>query len=109
MTFPVVFSIDGSSRHEFLLISTSDSLSDITSKIEGAVAESVNCQEFMAKYKKSSAKQAVIELKVRWAKEGRDGKIFPATTVVTKENIEAVLKMMEAGIGKEVFEVKVSE
>lgn len=105
MPFPVVFSIDGSARHEIIVMDSDTKLSDLKSKIESTVSSSVNCEEFMSKYKKKDSAERVGDIKVRWAKEGRDGKIFPATTIVTDDNCEAVWMMMEAGVGKDVLEV----
>ena len=48
----------------------------------------------------------VKEIVVRWAPEGRDSKVFVKETVVTEENLEAVLRMMAVGVGKDVFVVK---
>jgi hypothetical protein len=104
---PVLFSIDGSARHELFIISTAASLSDLTSEIESLTASSPNCKEFMSKYKKTG-EEKVAELKVRWGAAGRDPKIWPATTVLTEENTEAVLMMIErgGGLGRDVLEVK---
>ena len=49
----------------------------------------------------------VKEIVVMWAPEGRDSKVFVKETVVTEENLEAVLRMMAVGIGKDVFVVKI--
>ena len=63
----------------------------------------------MSKFKKkdeSSAKETVSEIKVKWAAEGRDSKIFPKDSVITEENAQAVFRMMELGNGKDVLEVQ---
>ena len=65
----------------------------------------------MAKYKKkdeNAPKETVSEIKVRWASEGRDAKVFPKETVITEENAQAVFRMMELGNGKDVLEVQMS-
>ncbi|EKG15085.1 hypothetical protein MPH_07768 [Macrophomina phaseolina MS6] len=109
-TFPIIFNIDGSTRHELLLISPSTSLADLSSKIEDTASASPNCQEFMAKYAKKKGPQHVESIKVRWAMAGRDHKTFPGSTVLTDDNIEAALSLIEkSGVGKDVLEVKLSE
>lgn len=106
---PIIFTIDKSNRHELFIISTASSLSDITSEIESLSASSPNCKEFMSKYKKQG-EEKVTEIKVKWgAAGGRDSKIWPQTTIMTEENTEAVLMMIErgGGLGRDVLEVKV--
>ncbi|KAF2139036.1 uncharacterized protein K452DRAFT_320669 [Aplosporella prunicola CBS 121167] len=105
--FPIIFNIDGSSRHELLLISPSTSLSDLASKIESTASNSVNCEEFMAKYAKKENTGKVEQIKVRWATAGRDHKTFPGSTILTNDNIGAALALIEkSGVGKDVLEVK---
>ncbi|KAK8185215.1 hypothetical protein HDK77DRAFT_313429 [Phyllosticta capitalensis] len=106
-TFPIIFTIAGSSsRHELLLISSGTKLSDLISQIETVVPSSVNTQEFLAKYAKKTAADRVETVRVRWAGAGRDTKTFPATTVLTEDNVEAALRLIEAsGVGKDVLEV----
>ncbi|KAK7551685.1 hypothetical protein IWX49DRAFT_562032 [Phyllosticta citricarpa] len=111
-TFPIIFTIAGSSsRHELLLISPGTKLSDLTSQIEAVASTSVNTQEFLAKYaKKKSQPDRVEAVRVRWAAAGRDAKTFPATTLLTEENVEAALRLIEAsGVGKDVLEVTIAE
>lgn len=110
-TLPLLFTLNGSSRHELILVSPSTPLSTLTSLVSNAAASSPNCEEFMSKYKKKSeTPEQVAEVKVHWASVGRDAKIFPATTVVTEENCEAVLRMIEAGgVGRDVLEVKMAK
>ncbi|KAL1627867.1 hypothetical protein SLS54_002134 [Diplodia seriata] len=110
--FPIIFNIDGSSRHEVLLVSPSASLADLTGQIESTAGTSPNCQEFMAKYAKKKGNQKVESVKVRWAMgaSGRDHKIFPSTTTLTDDNVAAVLALIErSGVGKDVLEVKMYE
>jgi hypothetical protein len=104
---PLIFSIDGSARHELFIISTAASLSDLISEIESLTASSPNCKEFMSKYKKAG-EEKVAELKMKWGVAGRESKIWPATTILTEENTEAVLMMVErgGGLGRDVLEVK---
>jgi len=106
MPFPIVFNIDNSSRHEVILITTDDSLEDLKKKIADIVPKSVNCEEFMAKYKKKDQQETVSSVKVKWSVAGRDKQTFPAETKLTDENVEAVLMLIESsGIGKDVLEV----
>ena len=58
-------------------------------------------------YRSEGVTEVVKEIVVRWAPEGRDSKVFVKETVVTEENLEAVLRMMAVGIGKDVFVVKI--
>jgi len=104
---PIMFAIENSNRHELFIISTAAGLSDLTSEIETLAASSPNCKEFMSKYKKAGGEQ-VAEIKVKWGAAGRDPKIWPANTVLTEENTEAVLMMIErgGGLGRDVLEVK---
>ncbi|KAF2232220.1 hypothetical protein EV356DRAFT_505630 [Viridothelium virens] len=111
-SFPVVFTISSSSRHDFLILSTKTSLADLRNQISALAASSPNCAEFMSKYKKkdeNAAKETVSEIKVKWAAEGRDQKIFPKETVVTEENAQAVFRMMDLGNGKDVLEVQMEQ
>jgi hypothetical protein len=104
---PVIFQIAGSARHELFIISTASGLSDIKSEIETLAASSPNCKEYMSKYKKEG-KETVAEIKVKWGAAGRDAKLWPGSTVLTEENTEAVLMMIErgGGLGRDIFEVK---
>jgi hypothetical protein len=64
----------------------------------------------MGKYKKSveeGAQEVVRELRVKWNGQSHDPKIFPATTVLTERNFEAVIRMIGmSGVGRDVLEVK---
>ncbi|KAF2085529.1 hypothetical protein K490DRAFT_58674 [Saccharata proteae CBS 121410] len=117
---PLLFTLDGSSRHEVILVDPSDTdFSALASTIQSTIATSKNCEEFMAKYKKKPEQgdsgygdggEKVGSVKVRWATAagaGRDAKSWPATTEVTEENVEAVLRLVELGGGRDVLEVKV--
>ncbi|KAF2843476.1 hypothetical protein M501DRAFT_994415 [Patellaria atrata CBS 101060] len=105
MPFPILFTIGGN-RHELILVPHDTPLGDLNDAIARAAASSPNCAEFMSKYKKQEEAETVTEIKVRWSAQGRDAKIWPATTVVTAENCTAVLLMMEKGVGQDVLEVK---
>jgi len=104
--FPILFTVNGPKRHEVIITSTTASIRELSAQIENLVANSPNSQEFMVKYKKQGPKEKVIEMKVRWSTEGRDPKWWPQSTVVTEDNIDAVLSLVErSGVGKDVLEV----
>ncbi|KAK5019353.1 hypothetical protein BJ546DRAFT_1051135 [Cryomyces antarcticus] len=107
--FPVVFTIDGSSRHEIIMINPGLSVADLTSKIEELASSSPNCEEFMSKYKKKDAVEHVTNITVKWAAEGRDTSIFPKQTTLTEGNMEAVLSMMARMPGADVIDVKMQK
>jgi len=103
---PILFTVNGPKRHEVLVTSTNASLKELSAQIENLVADSPNSQEFMVKYKKQGPKEKVTEMKVRWSAEGRDPKWWPQNTVVTEDNIDAVLSLVEkSGVGKDLLEV----
>jgi hypothetical protein len=111
---PILFTVNGSSRHELMLISpTHATLDGVFAEILQLTASSPNCAEFMSKYKKKpedDTEHEVQEIKVKWNSQSHDPKIFPASTVVTKENFKAVITMIGAsGVGRDVFEVQVGE
>lgn len=104
--FPILFTVNGPKRHEVLITSTTASLKELSAQIESLIAASPNSQEFMVKYKKPGPKEKVTEMKVRWSTEGRDPKWWPHNTVMTEDNIDAVLSLVErSGVGKDVLEV----
>lgn len=110
--FPVLFNINGSARHEVLLIDPEISLNVLHNQMLSAIDGSPNCTEPMAKYKKSSGgKQKIEEVKVRWANhDGRDMRVWPQTTIITDDNSDAVLSlMMQAGTGRDVLEIKIAQ
>ncbi|EME45841.1 hypothetical protein DOTSEDRAFT_127401 [Dothistroma septosporum NZE10] len=105
--FPVLFTIDGSNRHEVILVNPGFGLNDIKKAI-GACAESPNCAEVLSKYKSKESKDTVSEVKVKWASEGRDKQLWVKDTLLTDDNAEAVLRLMaNSGIGKDTFDVKI--
>ncbi|KAK4985755.1 hypothetical protein LTR28_002102, partial [Elasticomyces elasticus] len=63
----------------------------------------------MSKYKKKGETLRVTEVMVKWATEGRDKQLFPRQTLLTEDNCEAVLRMMQVGVGKDVIDVKVEK
>jgi hypothetical protein len=122
--FPALFTIDNSSRHEskdstqersllsrltptVILINPNLDLPSLTSQIEHTIATSPNAGEFLGKYRSKDVTETVKEIVVKWASEGRDSRTFVRETLVTEENLEAVLKMMAVGVGKDVFDVKI--
>ncbi|KAK4982646.1 hypothetical protein LTR66_009161 [Elasticomyces elasticus] len=107
--FPALFTIDGSNRHDIILINPGRSIKDLTSTIEKYATDSPNCAEFMSKYKKKGETLHVTEVVVKWATEGRDKQLFPRQTLLTEDNCEAVLRMMQVGVGKDVIDVKVEK
>lgn len=60
----------------------------------------------MAKYKTGKTDEKVEEVRVLWANEGRDAKLFPKFTILSDQNAEAVLMLMHLGNGKDVLDVK---
>ncbi|GAB7359783.1 hypothetical protein MBLNU230_g6953t1 [Neophaeotheca triangularis] len=108
--FPALFTIEGSSRHEIFLVNPGHELADLTKQIEALISSSPNCAEFMSKFKSNKeSSEKVKQVKVRWAAEGRDLKLFPRETVLTEDNCEAVLRMMAHGVGKDVIDVTVEQ
>lgn len=104
--FPVVFTIgNSSSRHEVILINAGIGIKNLSDRIQDLAANSTNCAEALAKYKKSKEAEKVTEIKVRWAAEGRDSKLFPKATVLTGENCKAVLSLISLHGGKDILEV----
>ena len=65
----------------------------------------------MAKHKKSdeSTKETIQEFKIHWDTKSRDSKIWPEYTVVTDENIGAILELLKIAPGKDVLEIKVGK
>lgn len=94
---------------QVLLISPSIKLAELSQRVVGVTANSPNCAEFMSKYKKAGTEK-VTEVKVIWSTQGRDSKTWPTSTVLTDDNIEAVLRLIEdSGVGKDVFEIKLEK
>ena len=109
-TTPLLFTIDGSARHEVLLVDTrSTKLDKLSQIIANVSANSPNCREFMSKYKKAGTDK-VADIKVKWSSTGRDQKMWPASTILTDDNFEAVMRLIEdSGVGKDVLEVKLEK
>ncbi|KAF2469467.1 uncharacterized protein BDR25DRAFT_304536 [Lindgomyces ingoldianus] len=112
MAFPLLFTLPPSNRHEVILLDPSSSkptLKSLNKQLTSTIATSANCAEFMGKYKSKDVQETIQELKVHWAEAGRDPKMWPEYTVVTEENLAAVLEMLRLGVGKDVLEVKVGK
>jgi len=104
--FPVMFTIEGSNRHEVLIVNPGHDLDQLKKSMEALMATSPNAAEVLFKYRSKDIKDTIKEIKVRWATEGRDKQLFPRETILTEENCEPVLRMMAIGVGKDVFDVK---
>jgi hypothetical protein len=102
---PILFTLGGA-RHEIVLISpTKATLEGLKDEIVSLIKESPNCTQIMAKYGKGEDEIATITAK--WSAQSHDPKIYPASTVITEKNFEAVLKMIGAsGVGRDTLEVK---
>jgi len=113
MPFPMLFAVDGASRHEVVLLSPNIGIKSLNGLITKTAAASPNCAEWGSKFKKqddSGPKEHITEFKIQWCTEGRDMKIWPVSTVVTQENCEAVFAMVEqSGVGKDVLVVKMEK
>jgi len=90
-----------------ILVNPGLELRELTSRIEHLIATSPNAGEFLGKYRSKDVTETVKEIVVKWASEGRDSRVFVRETLLTEENLEAVLRMMAVGVGKDVFDVKV--
>jgi hypothetical protein len=64
----------------------------------------------MAKHKAADApKEQILEIKVHWSAVGRDRKVWPEYTVLTEENLGAILEVLGRGEVKDALEVKVGK
>ncbi|PSN72345.1 hypothetical protein BS50DRAFT_617609 [Corynespora cassiicola Philippines] len=111
MAIPILFTIPPSNRHEVILIDTSakPTLKALNKQITATIAGSPNCAEFMSKYKSKDVTEQIQEFKIHWSESGRDRKVWPEYTVVTDENIAAILELLKLGAGKDVLEIKVGK
>jgi hypothetical protein len=107
---PILFTVNGSARHDIVLVHPGKAtLQGLYAEIETLTASSPNCEEFMSKYKKKpeAGELQVTELRVKWNQQSHDPKIYPASTLITEDNFEAVVRMIGAsGVGRDTFEVK---
>ncbi|KAK5701421.1 hypothetical protein LTR17_022614 [Elasticomyces elasticus] len=101
--FPALFTIEGSNRHEILLINPGHEIDEPRTSMERLASSSPNCQEFMSKHRSKD-----IAEKVKWS-SGRDKQLFPKETVITEDNREPVLRMMAIGGANDVFDVKLEK
>jgi hypothetical protein len=60
----------------------------------------------MAKYKSKDATESIQEFKIHWSEAGRDRKVWPEYTIVTDENLPAIVELLKLGQGKDVLEIK---
>lgn len=110
-TFPLLFTIPPSNRHEFLILDTSSkpTLKALNKQITATLASSPNCAEFMGKYKAAETKEQIQEFKMHWSSKEYDLKVWPEYTVVTDENFGAVLELLKKDPKSGVLEVKVGK
>ncbi|KAK4503118.1 hypothetical protein PRZ48_006545 [Zasmidium cellare] len=107
--FPVLFTIDGSNRHEVILVNPGLDLEQLKETVQG-VLESPNCAEILSNYRNKENKDEVGDIRVKWSSEGRDKQLFPKDTLLTDDNVEPVLRLMSAsGIGKDTFDIKLKQ
>ncbi|OAL51852.1 hypothetical protein IQ07DRAFT_678976 [Pyrenochaeta sp. DS3sAY3a] len=111
MSLPLLFTLPPSNRHEFILLdpSSKPSLKTLNKQITATIAASPNCAEFMGKYKAADAQESIQEFKVHWDTKTRDGKIWPEYTVVTEDNLPAILELLKLDPTRGVLEVKVGK
>ncbi|KAF1958075.1 hypothetical protein CC80DRAFT_409649 [Byssothecium circinans] len=110
MSIPIIFTLPPSNRHEVILIdgNAKSSLKALNKLITSTIAESPNCVEFMDKYKaKDGPAEQIQAIKVHWSKSGRENKSWPEFTIVTEENMVALLKLLDSG--KDVLEIKLGK
>ncbi|KAH6643556.1 hypothetical protein C7974DRAFT_429633 [Boeremia exigua] len=111
MSFPVVFTIPPSNRHEFITLdpSTKPTLKALNKLITATLAASPNCAEFMGKYKAAETKEQIQEFKIHWSGKEFDLKVWPEYTVVTDANFGAILEVLKREPKSGVLEVKVGK
>ncbi|RMZ69546.1 hypothetical protein GMOD_00006376 [Pyrenophora seminiperda CCB06] len=96
-------------RHEFFLLDTDShpTLKSLNAQITSIVASSPNCTEFMAKHKAADGpKEMIHEFKIHWDTKMRDAKIWPEYTLLTNENLPAILELLKANPLSGVLEIK---
>lgn len=92
-----------------ILLSASTNIQELQTKIAGIIPKSPNCAEALAKYSKSKGDWKVNEIKVRWSGEPREARLWPSSTILTEENVEAVLQLVALHGGKDVMMVEASQ
>ncbi len=93
---------------QVILVQSSDSLDKLKETMQSLLGSSPNAAEFLGKYRNKESKDSIKDVTVKWAYEGRDKQLFPRETIMTQENCGPVLRMMAVGVGKDVFDVKLS-
>lgn len=111
MSFPILFTIPPSSRHEFIVLDTSSkpTLKALNKQITATLAASPNCAEFMGKYKSAESKEQIQEFRIHWSSKEYDLKIWPEYTVVTDENFGSLLELLKKDPKSGVLEIKVGK
>ena len=112
MSFPILFTLPPSNRHELILLDTSSkpTLKALNKQITATIASSPNCAEFMGKYKSNEGPaEQIQEIRVHWNPKERDTKIWPEHTIVTEENFAAILEVLKASPAGGVLEIKVGK
>ncbi|GAB7341427.1 hypothetical protein MBLNU457_7672t1 [Dothideomycetes sp. NU457] len=105
-TFPMLFTVNTSSRHDVLLLSPNTSIPELTSRIESLIASSPNCQQALDKYSKNQNPYEVKSIKVRWSGEPREARLWPSATTLTEDNVQAVLELVRLHQGRDILEVE---
>ncbi|CAA9956903.1 hypothetical protein P3342_000602 [Pyrenophora teres f. teres] len=112
MSLPLLFTLPPSNRHEFLLLDTTTkpTLKSLNAQITSIAASSPNCAEFMAKHKAADGPKEIIhEFKIHWDTKTRDSKIWPEYTVLTDENLGAILELLKTNPLMGVLEIKMGK
>ena len=81
-------------------------IDDLKAAMLTLIQSSPNAKEPLAAYKSKDSKDVILEIRVKWATEGRDPNLFPRETKLTDNNVEPVLRMMQVGIGRDVFDIR---
>ncbi|KAF2743323.1 hypothetical protein M011DRAFT_489872 [Sporormia fimetaria CBS 119925] len=109
---PLLFTLPPSARHEILLLDPENKLTlkELNKLVTERMKGSPNCEEFMSKYKSRSA-TSISSLKIHWSSANRDKKAWPEYTVLTNDNLPAVMAMLRlsGGVGRDVLEVGLEE
>lgn len=74
---------------------------------------SPNCAEFMGKYKakpgEGEAPETINEMRIHWDTKSKDAKMWPEYTIVTEENLGAIVELLKINPVMGVLEVKVGK
>lgn len=111
MSFPLLFTIPPSSRHEFITLDSSSkpTLKALNKQITSTLSSSPNCAEFMGKYKSTETKEQIQEFRIHWSSKEYDLKVWPEYTVVTDANFPALLELLKKDPKSGVLEIKVGK